>query len=182
MTAENATPRLRWTIASLSAAYALVALALLPVAQTPGPVIPAITTSFGTGVLITDLCTSFLLLVQFRVAPSWSLLLLAVAYFYTGSMAFLHILSFPGAWVPDAVLVEHAANSRVALHLLEPGISGARPHRDPCRGSLQGLSDCRRTCQSRHRHGVRDRLGGHHRAHLGRHGGARLVGTGASRP
>jgi PAS domain S-box-containing protein len=55
--------------------------------------------------LIADLCTSFLLLVQFRIAPSWSMLLLAAAYFYSGVMAFLHVLTFPGAWMPDAVLV-----------------------------------------------------------------------------
>ena len=66
---------------------------------------PAVTTTFGAGVLIADLCTSFLLLVQFRVAPSWSMLLLAAAYFYSGAMACLHVLTFPGAWIPDAVLV-----------------------------------------------------------------------------
>ena len=86
-------------------AYALATFAVLPFAHRPGPVVPAITTTFGAVILIADLCTSFLLLIQFRVAPSWSLLLLAAAYFYSGAMAFLHLLTFPGAWMPEAVLV-----------------------------------------------------------------------------
>ena len=55
--------------------------------------------------LIADLCTGFLLLVQFRAAPTWSMLLLSAAYFYSGAMALLHILTFPGAWIADTVLI-----------------------------------------------------------------------------
>jgi two-component sensor histidine kinase len=102
---ESTSPRLRRTIGLLCAAYALATLAILPVAHLPGPVVPAVTTTFGAGVLITDLCTSFLLLVQFRGSPSWSMLLLAAAYFYSGAMALLHILTFPGAWIADTVLL-----------------------------------------------------------------------------
>src|SRR3954451_24837728 len=102
---ESASPRLRWTIGLLCAAYTLATLAVLPVAYRPGPVVPAITTTFGAGVLITDLCTGFLLLVQFRAAPTWSMLLLTAAYFYSGAMAVLHVLTFPGAWISDTVLV-----------------------------------------------------------------------------
>jgi hypothetical protein len=85
--------------------YSLATLAVLPLAPLPGPVIPTVTTTFGAGVLLADLGTSFLLLVQARVARSWSILLLAAAYCYSGVMAFLHILTFPGAWIPDTVLV-----------------------------------------------------------------------------
>jgi hypothetical protein len=102
---ESASPRLRRTIGLLCVAYVFATLAILPVAHLPGPVVPAVTTTFGAGVLIADLCTGFLLLVQFRAAPTWSMLLLAVAYFYSGAMALLHILTFPGAWVPDGVLI-----------------------------------------------------------------------------
>jgi PAS domain S-box-containing protein len=105
LAAQNASPRLRWVIGSLCAIYTLVSLALLPFAHTPGPILPAITTSFATAVLIADLCTSFLLLVQFRLAPSWSMLLLAAAYLYTGLMAFLHVMAFPGAWVAGEPLI-----------------------------------------------------------------------------
>jgi two-component sensor histidine kinase len=102
---ESASPWLRRTIALLCVAYALATLAILPFAHLPGPVIPAVTTTFGAGVLIADLCTGFLLLVQFRTAPTWAMLLLSAAYFYSGAMALLHILTFPGAWVPDGVLI-----------------------------------------------------------------------------
>jgi len=102
---ENASPSMRRAIRFFGVAYTLATLAVLPLAHLPGPVVPAVTTTFGAGVLIADLCTSFLLLVQFRVAPSWSMLLLAAAYFYSGTMACLHVLTFPGAWIPDAVLV-----------------------------------------------------------------------------
>jgi two-component sensor histidine kinase len=102
---ESASPRLRRTIALLCIAYVVATLAALPVAHLPGPVIPAVTTTFGAGVLIADLCTSFLLLVQFRAAPTWPMLLLSAAYFYSGAMALLHVLTFPGAWVPDGVLI-----------------------------------------------------------------------------
>ncbi|HYI70151.1 MAG TPA: MASE4 domain-containing protein, partial [Skermanella sp.] len=102
---ESASPWLRRTIALLCVAYALATLAILPFAHLPGPVIPAVTTTFGAGVLIADLCTGFLLLVQFRTAPTWAMLLLSAAYFYSGAMALLHVLTFPGAWIPDGVLI-----------------------------------------------------------------------------
>jgi len=95
--AEHASPFMRRVIGYVCVAYSLATLAVLPLAHIPGPVVPAITTTFGAGVLLADLCTSFLLLIQFRVAPSWSLLLLAAAYCYSGAMAFLHVLTFPGA-------------------------------------------------------------------------------------
>jgi PAS domain S-box-containing protein len=102
---EHTSPSMRRALGVCCVAYTLATLAVLPLAHLPGPVVPAVTTTFGAGVLIADLCTSFLLLVQFRVAPSWPMLLLAAAYFYSGAMACLHVLAFPGAWIPDTVLV-----------------------------------------------------------------------------
>ena len=113
---ENASPCMRRVIGCFCVAYSLVTFAVLPLAHIPGPVIPAITTTFGAGVLIADMCTSFLLLVQFREAPSWSMLLLAAAYFYSGAMALLHVLTFPGAWIPETVLFG-TPQAVVALHL-----------------------------------------------------------------
>lgn len=102
---ESASPRSRRIIGVLCLIYAAATLAVLPIADLPGPVIPAVTTSFGAGVLIADLCTGFLLLAQFRAVPTWSMLLLSAAYFFSGAMALLHILTFPGAWIPDKVLI-----------------------------------------------------------------------------
>ena len=102
---ESVSPWVKRTLGLLCAIYVLATLAILPVAHMPGPVIPAVTTTFAAGVLIADLCTCFLLLVQFRAAPTWSMLLLSAAYLYSGAMAFLHILTFPGAWIADTVLL-----------------------------------------------------------------------------
>jgi two-component sensor histidine kinase len=102
---ESASPRLRRIIGLLCVAYVLATLVILPVAHMPGPVVPAVTTTFGAGVMIADLCTSFLLLAQFRGAPTWSMLLLSAAYLYSGAMALLHVLTFPGAWIADTVLI-----------------------------------------------------------------------------
>ncbi|MBP2292251.1 sensor histidine kinase [Azospirillum rugosum] len=102
---ESATPTTRRVIGALCIAFVLATLAVLPFAANPGPVIPAVTTTFGAGVLIADLCTGYLLLVQFRAVRTVSLLLLAVAYFYSAAMALLHVLSFPGAWIVDRALI-----------------------------------------------------------------------------
>lgn len=102
---ESSTPTVRRSIGILCVAYILATLAVLPFAAQPGPVIPAVTIAFAAGVLITDLCTGFLLLAQFRAVPSWSLLLLAAAYFFSTAMALMHLLTFPGAWITDAPLV-----------------------------------------------------------------------------
>jgi len=105
LAATPASPGLRCVLGGVSVAYTLATLAVLPYAPLPGPVVPALTTTFGAVVFLADLCTSVLLLLQCRVAPSWALLLLAAAYGYSGAMAFLHVLTFPGAWIPEAVVV-----------------------------------------------------------------------------
>ncbi|EWY41474.1 hypothetical protein N825_27240 [Skermanella stibiiresistens SB22] len=105
---ESATDGARRIITILSVAYILATLAVLPFAALPGPVIPAVTTTFGAGVLIADLCTGFLLIVHFRAIRSPSLLPLAGAYFFSAAMALLHILTFPGAWIPNEPLIGSA--------------------------------------------------------------------------
>ncbi|UEM21096.1 MASE4 domain-containing protein [Skermanella mucosa] len=105
LSGEGATPAARRTIAFLCLAYILATLAILPFADRPGPVLPAITTTFGAGVMIADLCTAFLLLAQVRAARSRSLLLLSAAYLYSAAMALLHVLTFTGAWIPDQPLI-----------------------------------------------------------------------------
>jgi hypothetical protein len=67
---EHASPAMRRALGVCYVLYTLVTLAVLPFAHLPGPVIPAVTTTFGAGMLLAHLCTSCLLLVQFRVAPS----------------------------------------------------------------------------------------------------------------
>src|SRR5205823_5305223 len=77
--------------------YAMLALALVPIAGRPGPEIPGITALFVAVVFVTELCTSFLLFVRFRETPAWSLLLLGCAYLFSALMVVPHLLTFPGA-------------------------------------------------------------------------------------
>ena len=86
-------------------AYTVAALALLTVADRPGPPIPGISAFFAAGVFVTELATAFLLLVRFRDARSWSLLLLACAYLYSALMALPYLLTFPGAILRDGAVL-----------------------------------------------------------------------------
>jgi two-component sensor histidine kinase len=82
-------------------AYAVAALALLTIADRPGPPIPGISAFFAAGVFVTELATAFLLFVRFRDARAWSLLLLGCAYLYSALMALPYLLTFPGAILRD---------------------------------------------------------------------------------
>src|SRR5690349_23886606 len=72
--------------------YAIFALAVIPFAANPGPVIPGITALFVGTVFTTELSTSFLLFVHFRANPHWSLLILGSAFFYSALMVVPHLL------------------------------------------------------------------------------------------
>jgi hypothetical protein len=93
------------------AAFAVLALGLLPVAGNPGPVLPGIVALFVAGFVVTELSTSFLLLVRFHAARTWSLLVLRCAFFYSGLMAVPHLLTFPGAVLAEAPLVGSSTQS-----------------------------------------------------------------------
>jgi hypothetical protein len=60
---------------------------------------------FVTVILITELSTSFLLLILFPHACTWSLLILGVAYLYSGLMSCSQLLTLPGAVLIDRPLV-----------------------------------------------------------------------------
>ncbi|EWY42077.1 chemotaxis protein CheY [Skermanella stibiiresistens SB22] len=98
-------PGQRILVGVLSVCYAILIAAVVPFAATPGPVMPAVTITFATGVVIADLCTCFLLAVQYRERPSRTMLLLVAAYGYSGLMAVLHVLAFPGAWIVGQPLI-----------------------------------------------------------------------------
>ena len=98
------------TTVAIAIAYALGAVALLPVAARPGPVIPGISAFFSSGVFVTELATAFLLVVRFRDVRTWSLLLLACAYLYSSLMALPYLLTFPGAMVRDASVIGTSAS------------------------------------------------------------------------
>jgi hypothetical protein len=102
------TPR---SVALAAGALIVLALTLLPVADRPMPALPGIVGLSAVGFLVTELSTSFLLLVRFRAVRTWSLLLLACAYFYSGLMPIPHLLTFPGAVLAERPLVGTSSQS-----------------------------------------------------------------------
>lgn len=93
------------------AAYVAIGLALLTIADIPGPVVPGLSALFSAGVFVTEISTSFLLLMRFREAPAWSLLLLVCAYLYSGCMAVAYLLTFPGALEPNVAIMGDRASA-----------------------------------------------------------------------
>jgi two-component sensor histidine kinase len=89
----------------IAAAYSAVALALVTIADRPGPTIPGISAFFASGVFVTELATAFLLFVRFRDARSASLLLLGCAYLFSALMALPYLLTFPGAVLLEGSVV-----------------------------------------------------------------------------
>jgi two-component sensor histidine kinase len=89
--------RLWYLIISIICIYAVIGLAILPIAANAGPEIPGVTPLFVGVVLVTELATSFLLLVRFIEARTWSLLVLGCTYLFSGLMPLAHLLTFPGA-------------------------------------------------------------------------------------
>ena len=85
--------------------YTVATLALLTVAARPGPVMPGISAFFAAGVFVTESATAFLLFVRFRDDRTWSLLVLACAYLFSGLMAAPYLLAFPGALLRDASVI-----------------------------------------------------------------------------
>ena len=101
-TAVGAGYRLTLAIIGL---YTVATLALLTVAARPGPVIPGFSAFFAAGVFVTETATAFLLFVRFRDDRTWSLLVLACGYLFSGAMAMPYLLAFPGALLRDASVI-----------------------------------------------------------------------------
>src|SRR5215510_15026291 len=98
--------------------YAIFALVVIPFAGYPGPKAPAISLLFGATVVATELPTSLLLFVRFRANPHWSLLILGSAFLYSALMVVPHILTLPGAVLPDQTLVGGSQQSSSYLFVL----------------------------------------------------------------
>src|SRR5215475_13547316 len=106
ISARNAPAHSAFTISiAFICTYAIFALAIIPFAGNPGPKVPAIILLFGATVFATELPTSLLLFVRFRVNPHWSLLILGSAFLYSALMVVLHVLTFPGAVLTDQTLI-----------------------------------------------------------------------------
>jgi two-component sensor histidine kinase len=95
---------LRLTLA-LVAAYGCAALALIPFAAVPGPIVPGLSAFFAAGVFVTELSTAFLLFVRFRETRRASLLVLACSCLYSALMTIPYLLTFPDAVLRDGPLL-----------------------------------------------------------------------------
>jgi hypothetical protein len=85
--------------------YVAVVLAVAPWATLHGPPIPQTVSVFTTGIIVAEVATAFLLVTQVWEEPDWSVLLISCAYLFSTLMGIAHLLTFPGAVVPDAPLL-----------------------------------------------------------------------------
>lgn len=87
-------------VAVLTIASALVA----PVAQIQVGRIDAFVPVLQTVMAAADLLTATLLSAQYRIQPDRALLAVIAGYIFSGAMAFLQTLSFPGGYAPGGVI------------------------------------------------------------------------------
>lgn len=80
----------------------LSAVAALPIASVRLPAMPHISGIYGASAAMINFATFWLLMSAPR--PSRSLRIIAAAYLFAGLMAVLHVLTFPGALLPDLPL------------------------------------------------------------------------------
>ena len=81
----------------LSILYAVITMAVIPLATAPAPADPKIVVVYGIGILVADLCTAALLGALYSSSGRPALLVLTCAYLYGGLMAGAHMATFPGA-------------------------------------------------------------------------------------
>lgn len=82
----------------------LVAMATLPFARSPGPVIAPFVPAGAAAVIVLDLITALMFLLLFGRHGKPSTLLLGCAYLYTGLVVVPYILVFPGVFSADGLL------------------------------------------------------------------------------
>lgn len=99
-----ATPRQRRIAATLAALVTLTALATMPYAHMPGPVIAPFVPAAATAVIVLDLITALMFLLQFSQRGRLSTLTLGCAYLYTGLVVVPYLLVFPGLFSADGLL------------------------------------------------------------------------------
>ena len=96
-------PDVRLALAII-ACSALVFAALAPFARVPLPHVWGFIPSYQSALAVNDLITAVLLYAQFATLRSRALLAIAAGYVFTGAMAIVHALTFPGLFAPDGLL------------------------------------------------------------------------------
>ena len=90
---------------ALMAGYAAVVLAVFPWATLHGPPIPQTVAVFTTGIVVAEFATACLLLTLLIDEPDWLVLFVNCAYLFSALMGVAHVLTFPGALLPDRPLL-----------------------------------------------------------------------------
>ena len=90
---------------ALMAGYAAVVLAVFPWATLHGPPIPQTVAVFTTGIVVAEFATACLLLILLSDEPDWLVLFVSCAYLFSALMGVAHVLTFPGALLPDRPLL-----------------------------------------------------------------------------
>lgn len=91
--------------AIVTAAVLIVIVAItFPYAQVPGTAVQPFLPAFIAAVLFCELITAYLMLSEFQVTRSPALLVLAMAYLYTGLITIPHLLTFPGVFSETGLL------------------------------------------------------------------------------
>ena len=92
-------------MAAAAAALSIIAAVLIwPLAKNPGPVIPAFLPIFATWVTVTEGLTALLLWTQYVVSGRLLFAALSGAYAFTGVIAAIQLLVFPGIFSPTGLL------------------------------------------------------------------------------
>ncbi|WP_240702350.1 sensor domain-containing diguanylate cyclase [Trinickia terrae] len=94
----------RWLPAAASLLSLLVFLAAVPFSKIPLQPVPAFIPIYESALIVNDLITSVLLFGQCVISRSRALGALASGYLYTATLAFFHMLSFPGLFSPTGLL------------------------------------------------------------------------------
>jgi len=106
--------RTRNAALALVAVSMVVFLALAPFAAVRLPAVTAFLPAIQSALIVNDVITAVLLILQLRATRSPAILVLACGYLYAAVMATLHLLSFPGVFAPGGLL---GARSQTTAYL-----------------------------------------------------------------
>jgi signal transduction histidine kinase len=111
--ASAAERRLAIAVVAVSAVAFLIAA---PLAKTPLAPVPAFIPIYQTALVVNDLITALLLFGQFNFLRLRGVLLLACGYLFTGALAIVHLVTFPGLFA-SAGLLGAGAQSTAWLYM-----------------------------------------------------------------
>ena len=100
----HAPPVMRRRALLFALASLLLFAAAVPFAKTPLQPLPGFIPVYQSALIVSDLITAVLLYGQYRVRRQAGLGLLAAGYLFTGLLAGVHLLSFPGLFAPTGLL------------------------------------------------------------------------------